>query len=98
MEDNKILNLTDFVPEDVELIKEVIEDWKTSGFSGTVVHISDEDVQESLTALKDLIQKTYNKGVWRGGLALAGGFLLGDLICKVVAHLTTKDNKSDRSE
>ena len=88
MEDNKVLNLTDMDTEHFETIKKAVEDWQATGYSGKFGFVTEEEAQEYFEILKKAIQKTYNKGVVRGGFALAAGFLFGDLICKTIGHLT----------
>lgn len=91
MKDEQLLNLTDVGTEDFELIKDAIEDWKSAGYSGKFGFVTEEEAQEYFEILKKALQKTYNKGIWRGGFSLVGGFLIGSLICKTVEHLTGKN-------
>lgn len=82
MTDEKVLNLSDVEIEDFEAIERAIEDWKSSGLSGCFTFVSDEEFQE-----------VFNKGVWRGGFALAGGILTGTLIYYTIEHFKTKKKK-----
>jgi hypothetical protein len=80
MNNDKILNLTDVEDDDFESIKRAIEEWMDCGYGGKFTFISEADVADSKEVLKGAFQNVYNKGVWHGGLALAGGLLLGTLI------------------
>lgn len=73
MNDEKWLNLSDVELEDFEAIDRAVEDWKDSGLPGQFTFVSDEVLKEA-----------FNRGVWRGGLALVGGIAAGVLIGKVV--------------
>lgn len=90
MNNEKILNLMDVDNDDFEAIKEAIEDWKASGYPGKFVFVTEKEAQETLLKLKGIIQDTYNKGVWRGGFALAGGIAIGSMIYHTVEHFKTK--------
>lgn len=79
MNDKKMLNLSDVDTEDFEAIKLAIEDWKVCGLPGQFTFVSDE-----------VIKDAFNRGVWRGGLALAGGIAVGALIGKAVEHFKAK--------
>lgn len=80
MNNEKIINLTEVADEDFEAIVGAIEDWKRSGWSGTFGFISEVDAQECTEMLAKKFTEVYNRGVWRGGLALAGGIALGTVI------------------
>lgn len=91
----KILNLTDVDDDDFEAIKEAIKDWKSSGYPGKFLFVSEKEAQESIEAVKGTFQSTYNKGVWHGGFALIGGFVLGGLITKAVEHFMPKEEEEE---
>lgn len=80
MTDEKILNLSEIDNDDFEAIKGAVEEWKACGLPGRFTFISDEQSDKTLELLKDIVQEAYNNGVWRGGLALAGGILTGTAI------------------
>lgn len=80
MNNEKIINLTEVDNDDFEAIVGAIEDWKRSGYSGTFGFISEKDAQECTEMLAKKFTEIYNRGVWRGGLALASGLALGSLI------------------
>lgn len=90
MIDEKILNLTDVDDDDFEAIKEAIKDWKTSGYPGKFVFVTEKEAQECLETLKGEFQKVYNQGVCRGGLALAGGIAIGAMIHYSIEHFKAK--------
>lgn len=80
MNNEKIINLTDVADEDFEAIIGAIEDWKRCGLSGKFLFISEEEDREFTEKLIEEFTNVFNKGVWRGGLALASGLALGGLL------------------
>ena len=79
MNNEKILNLTDVETDDFNAIKRAIEDWKSSGYGGEFMFVSEKVIQEA-----------YNRGVWHGGFALIGGICLGTAIYFVADRVKTK--------
>ena len=94
MADEKILNLMDVDNDDFEAIKSAVEEWKACGLPGRFTFISDEQSEKTLDLLKNIVQEAYNRGVWRGGLALAGGILTGAAIHFGIEHFKAKKKDS----
>lgn len=93
LDNDKILNLSDVDDDDFKAIKEAVKDWKSSGYPGKFLFVSEKEAQESLEAVKGLYQRAFNKGVWRGGFAVIGGFVIGGLITKAVEHFMPKEEE-----
>ena len=93
LDNNKILNLTDVDDDDFEAIKEAIKDWKSSGYPGKFLFVTEKEAQESIETVKRVYQDVYNKGVWRGGLALAAGIAVGTMIHFGIEQFKAKQKK-----
>lgn len=59
-----------------------------------LMKLVDIDVKD-FESVKTAIENAYNKGAWRGGLALISGIAVGTVISRGVEHFKTKEKKED---
>ncbi len=58
-----------------------------------LLKLLEKEPQESAKIVEEAIKLAYNKGVWHGGFALAGGAVIGAVIDKGIKYFKAKKRK-----